>query len=196
MQMETNKKIIEKLLEYRNYHIIERDDTKFIAQNNEKFLIVIFSLYPTLNIDGIKEYLNILNTLDFSHTIIVYNKSITSSSKKIIQNMKVQGIKNLRVVDASIMPTVTNGNIYSPVLMIGEKAADSILGNTPLKPEKIEEASKKKIEWGSQIRNYVLHPYKLVKDLRTDQESSDVQAVLNGGIDSFIKSYLMNNNNK
>ena len=93
MQMETNNKIIEKLLEYRNYHIIERDDTKFIAQNNEKFLIVVFSLYPTLNIDGIKEYLNILNTLDFSHMIIIYNKSITSSSKKIIQHVKVQGIK-------------------------------------------------------------------------------------------------------
>ena len=56
--------------------------------------------------------------------------------------------------------------------------------------------TKKKIEWGSQIRNYVLHPYKLVKDLRTNEESSDVQGILNGNIDFFIKSYLMNKNNK
>ena len=48
--------------------------------------------------------------------------------------LKVHGIKNLWVVDASIMPTITNGNIYSSVLMIGEKAADNILGNTPLAP--------------------------------------------------------------
>ena len=53
-------------------------------------------------------------------------------------DLKVQGIRNLRVVDASIMPTVTNGNIYSPVLMIAEKAADVILGNTPLTPEKLD----------------------------------------------------------
>ena len=53
-------------------------------------------------------------------------------------DLKVQGINNLRVVDASIMPTVTNGNIYSPVLMIAEKAADVILGNTPLNPEEMD----------------------------------------------------------
>lgn len=53
------------------------------------------------------------------------------------------------------------------------------------------EAGKKKIEWGSQIRNYVFHPYKLVKDLRTDTETSDVQAVMDGELDDFIKSYLM-----
>jgi len=61
------------------------------------------------------------------------------------------------------------------------------------KREKIKtiESSKKKIEWGSQIRNYVLHPYKLIKDLRTNVETGNTQAVLDGDIDMFIKAYLM-----
>jgi peptide chain release factor 2 len=53
------------------------------------------------------------------------------------------------------------------------------------------ENNKKKIEWGSQIRNYVLHPYKLVKDLRTDVESTNPDAVLDGDINNFLKSYLL-----
>jgi len=53
------------------------------------------------------------------------------------------------------------------------------------------EGNKKKIEWGSQIRSYVLHPYKLVKDVRTNYETSNVQAVLDGEINDFIKAYLM-----
>lgn len=53
------------------------------------------------------------------------------------------------------------------------------------------ESNKKKIEWGSQIRNYVLHPYKLVKDLRTNLETGNVQDVLDGNLNPFIKAYLM-----
>jgi len=53
------------------------------------------------------------------------------------------------------------------------------------------EAGKKKIEWGSQIRNYVFHPYKLVKDVRTGHETSNVQAVMDGDLNEFIKTYLM-----
>ncbi len=56
------------------------------------------------------------------------------------------------------------------------------------------EASKMKIEWGSQIRNYVMHPYKLVKDVRTQTESTDVTAVMDGEIDIFLKAFLMGQN--
>src|SRR5205814_7746909 len=52
--------------------------------------------------------------------------------------MKVHGTEGLRVVDASSMPYITNGNIYAPVMMLAEKAADLILGNTPLPPEPLE----------------------------------------------------------
>lgn len=53
------------------------------------------------------------------------------------------------------------------------------------------EAGKKKIEWGSQIRNYVMHPYKLVKDVRTGVETSSVDDVMDGDLDEFIKAFLM-----
>ena len=53
------------------------------------------------------------------------------------------------------------------------------------------EAGKMKIEWGSQIRNYVMHPYKLVKDVRSSHETGNVDAVMDGDIESFLKAYLM-----
>ena len=58
------------------------------------------------------------------------------------------------------------------------------------------ESKKKKIEWGSQIRNYVLHPYKLIKDLRTGTETGNVESVLDGNLEDFLKSFLMFNSNQ
>jgi peptide chain release factor 2 len=57
--------------------------------------------------------------------------------------------------------------------------------------QKAKQASKLKIEWGSQIRSYVLQPYQLVKDARTDYETSDTQGVLNGDLDGFVNAYLL-----
>ena len=53
-------------------------------------------------------------------------------------SLRVWGLEGLRVIDASVMPYVTNGNIYAPVMMTAEKAVDLILGNTPLPPEHVE----------------------------------------------------------
>ena len=53
------------------------------------------------------------------------------------------------------------------------------------------ESGKLKNEWGSQIRNYVMHPYKLVKDVRTAHETGNVDNVMNGDINPFLKSYLI-----
>ena len=58
------------------------------------------------------------------------------------------------------------------------------------------EAGKKKIEWGSQIRNYVMQPYKLIKDVRSGHETSAVDDVLNGDINAFLKAFLMINKNE
>ncbi len=60
-----------------------------------------------------------------------------------------------------------------------------------MEARQVIESSKMKIEWGSQIRNYVMHPYKLVKDVRTAEETGNVDAVMDGNIDRFLKAYLM-----
>ncbi len=74
--------------------------------------------------------------------------------------------------------------------MLRSKLYDLEMQKQQAVKDKIE-GTKKKIEWGSQIRNYVLHPYKLVKDARTGYEVGNADAVLNGGLDEFIKAYLL-----
>lgn len=82
------------------------------------------------------------------------------------------------------------GNKEKAIKMLKSKLYEEELRKRNEERDKIE-AGKKKIEWGSQIRNYVLHPYKMVKDARTGYETGDPQAVLDGDIDEFIKAFLM-----
>jgi peptide chain release factor 2 len=83
-----------------------------------------------------------------------------------------------------------HGNRDLAMQMLRSKLYDLEIQKRNAARDKVE-AGKMKIEWGSQIRNYVLHPYQLVKDARTGFETSQTQAVLNGDIDGFIKAYLM-----
>ncbi len=76
--------------------------------------------------------------------------------------------------------TILKSRLYEQELRRKNEERDKVEGN------------KMKIEWGSQIRSYVLHPYKLVKDVRTGHETSNAQGVLDGDLDDFIKAYLMN----
>ncbi len=72
------------------------------------------------------------------HPSCTCSSAPTTSSVVDPQTMRVHGVDGLRVVDASVFPYVTNGNIYAPVMMVAEKAADLILGNTPLPPADVE----------------------------------------------------------
>lgn len=83
-----------------------------------------------------------------------------------------------------------NQNKMNAMKMLKSKLYQMEKEKEQAKLDKIE-STKKKIEWGSQIRSYVFHPYNMVKDHRTDHETSNTQAVMDGDIDEFIKSYLM-----
>jgi peptide chain release factor 2 len=83
-----------------------------------------------------------------------------------------------------------HGNRETALTMLKSRLYEMELRKQQEERDKTE-ASKKKIEWGSQIRNYVLHPYKLIKDVRTGHETSNVQAVLDGDLHEFIKAWLL-----
>ena len=81
-------------------------------------------------------------------------------------------------------------NREKAIQLLKSRLYERVLEERRAKQAEIE-ANKKKIEWGSQIRNYVLHPYKLVKDVRTGVETTNADAVLNGEIDDFLTGFLM-----
>lgn len=81
-------------------------------------------------------------------------------------------------------------NREKAIQLLKSRLYERVLEERRAKQAEIE-ANKKKIEWGSQIRNYVLHPYKLVKDVRTGVETTNAEAVLNGEIDEFLTGFLM-----
>lgn len=83
-----------------------------------------------------------------------------------------------------------HGNRETALKMLKSRLYDLELKRKNAIRDEIE-AGKMKIEWGSQIRNYVLHPYKLVKDARTGKETSQAQSVLDGNIGDFLKSFLL-----
>lgn len=83
-----------------------------------------------------------------------------------------------------------HGNRETALKMLKSKLYDLELQKKHAIRDEVE-ANKMKIEWGAQIRNYVLHPYKLVKDARTGTETSQADSVLNGNIDNFLKTYLL-----
>jgi peptide chain release factor 2 len=83
-----------------------------------------------------------------------------------------------------------HGNRETALKMLKSRLYDLEIQKRNEERDKLE-GTKMKIEWGSQIRNYVLHPYKMVKDARTGYEMTNAQAVLDGDIDGFIKAWLL-----
>lgn len=83
-----------------------------------------------------------------------------------------------------------HGNRETALKMLKSRLYEIEIQKRNAERDKVE-AGKQKIEWGSQIRNYVLHPYKLIKDVRTNHETGNVQAVLDGDLDPFLNAFLM-----
>lgn len=83
-----------------------------------------------------------------------------------------------------------HGNRETALKMLKSRLYEIEIQKRNAERDKVE-AGKQKIEWGSQIRNYVLHPYKLIKDVRTNHETGNVQAVLDGDLDPFLHAFLM-----
>ena len=136
-----------------------------------------------------------------NHGHIKVNKKRVNIASYVVKSADLIEIreksKKLTVIDGSLqskereVPEYIQLDNKNKALLLLKSQLYEIELNKKLETRKEIEDSKKKIEWGSQIRNYVLHPYKMIKDVRTSTEMTDANSVLDGNIDPFLKSYLM-----